>query len=142
MPAVSAAQASGDRAGIARLLKKAVGSCLILGLSSCLFFLIFGNLFGTVLFHSSSAGKFILTLAWICPFMYTNTALMSAINGLGKTTFTFLINTAGLLVRIAGVFLAIPDFGIQGYLWSLLVSQLAVSALAFLVLLTQTRSHH
>lgn len=139
MPAVSAAQASGNRTGIVQLLKKAVGSCLILGLSSCLFFLIFGNLIGTVLFHSSSAGRFILTLAWICPFMYTNTALMSAINGLGKTTFTFLINTIGLLVRIAGVFLAIPSFGIQGYLWSLLVSQLIVSALAFLVLLTQAR---
>lgn len=139
MPAVSAAQASGNRAGIAQLLKKAVGSCLILGLSSCLFFLIFGNLIGSVLFHSSSAGKFILTLAWICPFLYTNTALMSAINGLGKTACTFLINTAGLLVRIAGVFLAIPRFGIQGYLWGLLVSQLIVSALAFLVLLSGSR---
>ena len=69
--------------------------------------------------------------------MYTNTALMSAINGLGKTAFTFLINLIGLLVRIAGVFLAIPRFGIQGYLWGLLISQLIVSALAFLVLLKQ-----
>ncbi len=137
MPAVSAAQASKNRESIARLLKKAVGSCLILGLSSCLFFLIFGNFIGTILFHSSSAGKFIITLAWICPFMYTNTALMSAINGLGKTAFTFLINLIGLLVRIAGVFLAIPRFGIQGYLWGLLISQLIVSALAFLVLLKQ-----
>ena len=137
MPAVSGAQASKNRESIARLLKKAVGSCLILGLSSCLFFLIFGNFIGTILFHSSSAGKFIITLAWICPFMYTNTALMSAINGLGKTAFTFLINLIGLLVRIAGVFLAIPRFGIQGYLWGLLISQLIVSALAFLVLLKQ-----
>ena len=108
MPAVSATQAAGNRTAMAQLLKKAVGSCLILGLSCCLFFLIFGNLIGDDLFHSSTAGKFILTLAWICPFLYTNTALMSAINGLGKTFFTFLINVAGLLVRIAGVFLAIP----------------------------------
>ena len=54
---------------------------------------------------------------------------MSAINGLGKTFFTFLINVTGLLVRIAGVFLAIPRFGIQGYLWGLLASQMAVFAL-------------
>ena len=134
MPAVSAAQVSGNRTGMARLLKKAVGSCLILGLSSCLFFLLFGNLIGSLLFHSNSAGRFILTLAWICPFLYTNTALVSAINGLGKTALTFLINATGLLVRIAGVFLIIPGFGIQGYLWGLLVSQLIVSALAFLVL--------
>ena len=47
MPAVSAAQVSGNRTGMARLLKKAVGSCLILGLSSCLFFLLYGNLIGS-----------------------------------------------------------------------------------------------
>lgn len=134
MPAVSATQAAGSRPGVIQLLKKAVGSCLILGLSCCLFFLVFGRFIGNVLFHSSSAGNFLLTLAWICPFLYTNTALISAINGLGKTTSTFLVNTAGLLVRIGGVFLAIPSFGIQGYLWGLLLSQFIVSILSVFVL--------
>ena len=138
MPAVSATQAAGNRTAMVKLLKKAVGSCFILGLGCCLFFLNFGSLIGAVLFHSSAAGKFILTLAWICPFLYTNTALISAINGLGKTFFTFLINVAGLLVRIAGVFLAIPRFGIQGYLWGLLASQFIISGLAAAVLLTNT----
>ncbi len=135
MPAVSATNASGRRTALLQLLKKAVGSCLVLGLSCCLFFLIFGELIGTMLFHSESAGRFILTLAWICPFLYTNTALLSAINGYGKTTATFLINTCGLLIRIAGVFLAIPRFGMQGYLWGLLLSQLTVSALSLAVLI-------
>ena len=138
MPAVSATSTTGNRTAIIRLLKKAVGSCFILGLSCCLFFLIFGRFIGTLLFHSDTAGRFIITLAWICPFLYTNTSLFSAINGYGKTGFTFLINTCGLLIRIGSVFFVIPYFGIQGYLWGLLVSQLAVSVLAFTVLLTQT----
>ncbi|WP_306479871.1 polysaccharide biosynthesis protein [Mediterraneibacter sp.] len=134
MPAVSAAQASDNKKRIIQLLKQSVGSCFILGLGCCLFFLIFGKFLGTILFHSSTAGDFILTLSWICPFLYTNTALTSAINGLGKTFYTFLINTAGLLVRIAGVFLAIPYFGIQGYLIGLLVSQFLVFGIAVLLL--------
>ena len=93
MPAVSAAQASDDNRRIIRLLKQSVGSCFILGLGCCLFFLIFGNFLGRVLFHSSAAGSFILTLSWICPFLYTNTALTSIINGLGKTFCTLLVNT-------------------------------------------------
>ena len=109
MPAVSAAQASDDNRRIIRLLKQSVGSCFILGLGCCLFFLIFGNFLGRVLFHSSAAGSFILTLSWICPFLYTNTALTSIINGLGKTFCTLLVNTAGLLVRIAGVFFCNPQ---------------------------------
>lgn len=139
MPAVSAAQASGNRPGIICLLRKGVGSCLILGLSSCLFFIIFGNPIGSILFHSPTAGKFILTLAWICPFMYTNSALLSAINGFGKTTFTFLINMTGLFVRIGGVFFVIPEAGIQGYLWSLLVSQLLMCTFSLLALLSLVR---
>ena len=76
------------------------------------------------------AGQFIITLAWICPFLYTNSALLSIINGLGKTVQTFLINTLGLGIRIAGVFWGIPAFGIQGYLWGLLISQLVISLFA------------
>lgn len=130
LPAVTSAQASNDRNGILRLIRKSAGSCFILGLSSCLLFLLFGRQIGELLFHSSSAGRFILTLAWICPFLYTNTALLSSLNGLGKTASAFLINMTGLLVRIAGVFLAIPRSGMEGYLIGLLISQLTVTALS------------
>lgn len=138
MPAVSAAGAAGDRTALLRLIRKAVGSCLFLGLSSCLFFLLFGKHIGLLLFHSASAGRFLLTLAWICPFLYTNTALLSAVNGCRKTSASFLINMAGLSVRIASVFLAVPRFGMRGYLWGLLASQLLVSVLAFAALMSRT----
>ena len=58
--------------------------------------------------QSPLAGNFILTLAWICPFLYTNTVLLSMINGLGKTTCSFLFNLFSLCIRITGVFLFIP----------------------------------
>ena len=134
MPAVAERQAAENRQGIAALIRKAAGSCFILGLACCLFFLISGSFIGRFLFHSETAGKFIVTLAWICPFLYTNSALMSTINGLGKTLWTFLINVAGLTIRIASVFFAIPAFGMQGYLWGLLASQSAVSLLSFAAL--------
>ena len=70
------------------------------------------------------AGNFIITLAWICPFLYTNSNLISIINGLGKTSQSLLFNTVSLTVRILSVFLCIPFFGINGYLWGLLASQL------------------
>lgn len=134
MPAVAEKQASGNRTGMMHLIRRAAGSCFLLGMACCLFFLIFGTFIGNILFHSDTAGKFIVTLAWICPFLYTNSALISTINGLGKTLFTFLINTSGLAIRIASVFLVIPHFGIQGYLWGLLLSQFIVSGMAVWIL--------
>ncbi|WP_122642587.1 polysaccharide biosynthesis protein [Luxibacter massiliensis] len=141
MPTVAEIQATDNQREMVDIIKKVAGACFILGLGCCFFFLVFGSWMGTALFGSAMAGKFILTLAWMCPFLYTNSALLSVINGLGKTTYTFLINSFGLLIRIAGVFFAIPLFGIQGYLWGMLISQLAVSLWALGVLLRSLGKH-
>lgn len=135
LPAVSAASTSGNRRSVFLLLRKAIVSCFSLGLACCLFFLLFGKMIGRFLFHSADAGRFIITLAWICPFLYVNSSLLNAVNGYGRTGTSFLISMSGLLIRIAGVFLAVPQFGIQGYLWALLGAQLCttVPASAFLV---------
>ncbi len=134
LPAVSAASTSGNRRSVLMLLRRSVLGCISVGMGCCLFFLIAGEWIGQFLFHSSDAGHFIITLAWICPFLYTNSALLSALNGCGRTGAAFGINMAGLLIRIAGVFLVIPRSGIQGWLWTLLASQAVISALAFCAL--------
>lgn len=130
LPAVSAASTSGNRRSVFLLLRKAIVSCFSLGLACCLFFLVFGKMIGRFLFHSADAGRFIITLAWICPFLYVNSSLLNAVNGYGRTGTSFLISMSGLLIRIAGVFLAVPKFGIQGYLWALLGAQLCTTVLA------------
>lgn len=130
LPAVSAASTSGNRRSVFLLLRKAIVSCFSLGLACCLFFLVFGKMIGRFLFHSADAGRFIITLAWICPFLYINSSLLNAVNGYGRTGTSFLISMSGLLIRIAGVFLAVPQFGIQGYLWALLGAQLCTTVLA------------
>ena len=134
MPAVAEIQAAQDPSSLLRIIKKVSRFCFSLGLFSCLCFLLFGHLLGNILFHSDSAGNFIVTLSWICPFLYVNSSFLSIINGLGKTGWTFLINTFGLSVRILSVFYIIPLFGIQGYLWGLLSSQLLVSLLCILLI--------
>lgn len=127
LPTVAQMQASDQRREMRSLIRKVSQSCFLLGVLSLIGFLVFGNFIGTVLFHSETAGKFLLTLAWICPFLYLNTTLISMLNGLGKTHVSFTINSVGLLLRMASVFFMIPIFGIVGYLWGLLGSQLVVT---------------
>lgn len=134
MPTVAEMQAADNRQKLWETIKKVTSACFILGLFCCLIFLLLGPWIGTTLFGSETAGKFIVTLAWICPFLYTDSALLSVINGLGKSGSTLIINTTGLLIRIAGVYLAIPRFGIQGYLWGLLLGQLVTCFLAIIVI--------
>ena len=91
------------------------------------------------IFHTSEAGNYILTLAFICPFLYSNTALISVLNGLDLAGKTFLINLFTLAVRICSVLFLIPQFGILGYLWALLASQLLTFGCCMFLLIKQGR---
>lgn len=89
---------------------------------------------GTELFHSELAGHFIVTLGFICPFLYLDTTLSSILQGLGMAGRIFFSNVVCLLIRLLFVFFAIPVIGMQGYLWGILVSQLVLAGIYFFCL--------
>ena len=124
LPIVSEADASGNQNAVTRAIWKSIKYCLLLGFGCTAIFLLFGRFAGRLLFNSELAGSFILTLSFICPFMYIASTLSSILNGLGKTAQTFLFSVVSLLLRLLFVFIAIPIYGIKGYLWGTLASQI------------------
>ena len=134
LPQVSELQAGGQLNRLKGTIKKTFSFCLLLGCSCLLFFLLFGNFLGELVFSSSLAGDFMTVLAWICPFLYLNTTLNSVLNGLGRTSITFLNGICGLFIRIGFIFFGVPKLGIHGYLFGLLASQLFVTCSAGLAL--------
>lgn len=129
LPIVSEAEASGNRNTVTKAIFKSIKYCMLLGFGCTALFLIFGRMAGRILYGSELAGSFILTLSFICPFMYVASTLNSILNGLGKTHLTFIYSIISLLVRLAFVFFAIPIWGIKGYLWGLLASQMVQTLL-------------
>lgn len=145
LPTVAEAQTLNRRQQMKNIIQKSVCCCVLLGSLCCIFLLLGGQWIGFFIFKSRSAGDYIVTLAWMCPFLYANTTLISIINGIGKTTLSFFINTFSLLIRIVSVFYCIPSFGIEGYLLGLLASQPAAFSLCILYLSHYLRSqnaHH
>lgn len=134
LPTIAEMQAQQEARNVQQLIKKVASCVFFFGCLCTAMFFLFGNFIGVFLFHSHAVGSFIMILAWICPFMYVNTTLISMLNGLGKTTVSFSINTCGVCLRIGSVFFLIPKFGILGYLWGLLASQILISILAVLQL--------
>ncbi|MDD3360464.1 MAG: polysaccharide biosynthesis protein [Hespellia sp.] len=133
-PTVAGIQSASDTKHLSAVIKRSSFLCFTLGMMACVFFLLFGTAVGSHLFHSTLAGYFIITLAWICPFFYLNTTLSSILNGLGKTSTTFLVNILGISIRILSIFCLIPVFDLKGYLWGLLLSQMIISLLYYLCL--------
>ena len=124
LPIVAEADAGGNRSAVRRAIMTSIRYCLLLGFACTAMFLLVGRAAGRLLFHSELAGSFILTLSFICPFMYIASTLNSILNGLGKTAQTFLYSVVSLLLRLLFVFIAIPIYGIKGYLWGMLASQM------------------
>ncbi|MDO5603238.1 MAG: polysaccharide biosynthesis protein [Oscillospiraceae bacterium] len=124
LPAVSEAQASHNSKKIASTVQKTVSGCLILGIFCTGLFFFWGKDLGRFLFRNNLCGSFLLTLSFICPFLYLSGTLSSILNGLGKTSSVFRNNLLCISVRIAFLYFLIPVFGIQGFLWGFLVSQL------------------
>ena len=124
LPIVSEADASGNQTAVRRAIMTSIRYCMLLGCGCTAMFLLLGRSAGRLLFHSELAGSFILTLSFICPFMYIASTLGSILNGLGKTAQTFLFSVVSLLLRLLFVFIAIPVYGIKGYLWGMLASQM------------------
>ncbi|MDO4523062.1 MAG: oligosaccharide flippase family protein [Eubacteriales bacterium] len=124
LPIVSELQAKKNTEALLRMIRKSCGACLAFGLLVFLFFFSFSRSLGLFLFHNTLAADFIRALSWSCPLIFLSPTLLAILNGLGKSSRVFLHNTASVLVRIGFILLAMPRFGISGFFYGLLVSQL------------------
>lgn len=129
LPLVSEADAGGNQQAIKKAVHKSVLYGFLLGAVFTVFFLLGGKFLGNLLYQNELAGKFIKILSFLCPLMYIASTLNSILNGMGKTGLTFLYSIISLFVRLVFVFFAVPVFGINGYLWGLLASQLVQTLL-------------
>lgn len=134
LPTISEASSEKDQRTINQTTQTCIKYCMIIGIFSTGIFLLFGKSLGEFFFHNAMAGRFLIILAWLCPFMYIATTLGSIINGLGKTHLTFINTVTGLGIRILFILYMVPNKGIYGYLIGLLVSELAIALLNYLSL--------
>lgn len=139
LPTVAEAQAKGRNDSIREMIETTIKYSMILGILCTGGFLTYGEQIGRLLFNNEMSGSFIMTLAWICPFLYLSTTLNSILHGLGKMTTSSINNLIGLGIRILFVLFFIPKYGITGYLWGLLTSELAITVLSIFVLNRYTK---
>lgn len=129
LPTVAQAQSDGNQHRISATISASLRYSLYMGILCIGIFTLFGNSLGISVFHDKNAGNFITILAWLCPFLYLATTLGSILNGLGKTSTTFIHNAVCLILRLTFVLFGIPEFGIIAYLWGILASELLLALL-------------
>lgn len=130
LPSVAENQAVGNRKTIRKSIYLSIKYGLFLGFLCTAFFYFTGDFLGYFLFKNEFAGTFIKTLSFICPCLYLSGTLGGILNGLGSVNQNLFLNIVGLSIRLLFVFFIIPHYGILGYLWGLIVSELLVTVLS------------
>ena len=129
LPSITELQTLGYQKRIQYVIGEIFRYCLLLGGFCMVVFLFMGDFLGVFLFHSETAGTYIQTMSYICPFLYLNTTLTSVLNGLGKSGTCLIHSIISICIRVGFVFFAIPQFGIRGYLYGILCSELILTIL-------------
>ena len=106
------------------ITKKALLYGALFGLVFTLLFRFSGGFIGSKIFDSALASHYILRLCWLCPFIYISSLLSSILNGLGKPKSVLFTNILSGGIRISMILIAVPVYGIDAYLWSILVAQI------------------
>lgn len=131
LPEVAAADASNEYEKLNRTVQKVIKYTIGLGVFFGVIFVFGGKKIGSIVYHDSYSGEFISILGWLCPFMYVSTTLGSVLNGLGKTKETFIYNVIAVSIRLLFILFFIPAFGISGYMWGFLVSEILLTILHY-----------
>ncbi|NLZ81139.1 MAG: polysaccharide biosynthesis protein [Clostridiales bacterium] len=106
-----------------------IQTSLLVGILFTGIFIFYGQQMGTIIFNNDKSGSFIVTLAWLCPFLYLASTLGSILHGLKEMSTTFFHNIICNLIRIFFIWVFVPKVGINGYLWGILISQILITFL-------------
>ena len=122
IPELASLNAGNDKDRIGKTLSLAVKySCIVSGF----FFALFagcGVALGKLLYADETTGRYICVAAIAVLPMGANGLCVSALNSLGKETYTFISHAAGLAMLIAILFSTVWFIGIYAYFVALIVS--------------------
>lgn len=136
IPELSDAYALGQRRQVTRLVGRTLhitllGSILVGGLFTAL-----GQTLGDLLYHDSLVGTLLRVLGPLTPVMYLDSVVSGMLKGLGQQVHSLWYAVADSAVRILLIWLLLPRFGLTGFLYVMLVSNLLTCTLSTSRLLT------
>ena len=136
IPELSDAHTLGHRRQVARLTEFSLqitllGAILVGGL-----FTVLGRPLGMLLYHDPLAGTLLQVLGPLTPIMYLDSVATGLLKGLGQQVHSLWFSVVDSAVRITLILLILPYYGLVGFLFVMVVSNLLTGCLSTGRLLT------
>lgn len=136
VPELSDAHVLGQRRQVARLTGRALHVTLLGSILIGCLFTVLGRPLGRLLYRDETVGLLLQILGSLTPVMYLDTVSTGLLRGLGEQVRSLWYSVADSAVRLALIFWLLPHFGITGFLFVMLVSNLLTAGLSTHRLLT------
>lgn len=124
MPEITQAQLRGDQARLTVLLDRMLRLTGYFSTLAGAMFWVWGGPLAQGLYGSPEAGFYLRVLAPAMPLMYLESMVDGAMKGLGEQKAVFRYSVWESILRIAGVAVLLPRFGMKGFLFVILLSSL------------------
>lgn len=134
LPMVSKAYHKKEARKLSFLLRDIILLSFVIGAFCTWFFSVFGHFLGQWLFSCAEAGNYIHNLSFVCPFLFLTSILSSVFHGINQTTTPLVLNLICSLLRILSIWYLVPQFGIQVYLLTLILTNILLASLELMLL--------
>lgn len=135
VPEISSASAVGNSRTVQSAVKRSVEITLSTAAVIAGVFFVCAEGLGTVMYGSAEVGYYIRFLAPLVPLMYLESVVDGILKGLGQQNHSLGYNVVDSSLRVALVALLVPRFGMDGFLFVMVVSNLLTSLLCLARLL-------
>ena len=130
VPELSDAHALGQKRQVTRLTEQAMHiTCIGSVLIGCLF-TVLGRLLGLLLYGDETVGLLLQILGPLTPVMYLDSVATGMLKGINEQVHSLWYSVADSAVRITLIWLLLPRFGITGFLFVMLISNLLTCILS------------
>ena len=135
MPEITEAYVQGRKQALRYLINRVLLLTLVLSILAGGLYTVFAYDIAQVLYQSNEIGFYIAVLGPLTPFMYLESMVDGILKGLNEQLATFRYSILDSVLRILLIALLLPKWGMKGFLFVMLVSNLLTSLLNWLRLL-------
>ena len=124
MPEITRAHTKGDAAATRRLVFTMLRLTGAFSLAAGAGFVLFGAPLAELVYRDAEVGHYVQVLGFVAPFMYLESMVDGVLKGLGEQLATFRYSLLDSAFRIAAIWLLLPRYGMAGFLWVMIASNL------------------
>ncbi len=124
VPELTAAQVSGKKDEIKRLIKKLLIRCLGYSLFIALMVFLLSEFLAGTIYKSAEAGYYIKIFSLLIPIMYMDMVTDGCLRGLGQQVWSMGFNIADALLGVILVYTLLPMYALKAYIFILFFEEL------------------